>query len=197
MTLETNKPNLLIIRGVPGSGKTSLAREMQKRFGWETSVIIDPDEIDKQSANYVSFVENLKLNNPDIDENIYPYRFLLSQAKNVLETGTTVIWDQPFTVLEGLRYTIGTLTAHAKALGISLPVLIIELQTSKKEAIRRVDKRQSEGGHGLTVDQIDFFFGKYSTAEGLGFRVLKLETTNKNSTGLVDEVVLNIGIKND
>jgi len=189
------KPHLLIIRGVPGSGKTSLAKEIQKRLGLESSVVIDPDEIDKQSPNYRSFIEDLKSNSPDIDESIYPYRFLLSRAKKAIELGTTVVWDQPFTVLDGLKYTTGTLTAHAKDLGISLSVIIVELQIPKEEAIKRINKRESEGGHGLTVDQINFFFEKYSTAEGFGFTTLRFETINKSSIELVDEVVLNIGIK--
>src|SRR5258708_7038864 len=83
---------IVFVRGLPGSGKTSLSFMVHDSFLDGRVGQIDPDLVDKNNESYIDFCRHLKLTNPDVDEKLYMYRYLLGKAKSLLSEAKIVIW---------------------------------------------------------------------------------------------------------
>lgn len=152
-TSETVK--LIYIRGIPGSGKTYLADELSKQLGSDV-IVLDPDAIDLNSNDYVSFAK--AQSEEGVDAALLPYRYLRLQAYQAIERGNTIIWNQPFTNREIFRKAVSRLIDHAHQTGRQLQILIVEVSIDIVTAKKRVDDRKQAGGHGPT----DGRFMRYS-----------------------------------
>lgn len=151
----------MIIRGIPGSGKTTIATEISKRLSSDSFLILDPDLLGDRTEVYQDFCGTLKTFG--VSEKFFPYRFLLAQARDALMLGKTVVWDQPFTDQEGLAYTVRKLR---KEVDPNLRALIIEVNVPIEIARARIKDRKIKGGHGPSDDVFDSFIERYRSLAG-------------------------------
>lgn len=179
-------PKLLIIRGLPGSGKTSLAASIQHTLG-DQVVVLDPDSIDQSNPEYAAFSQ--KLNSQGIDPKIHLYRFSRAKAHQAIEDHKTVIWNQPFTNLEGLQKTIANLQQYATEHDTTLPVQLVELEIDPVIAKQRIDERKAQGGHGPSDDTFKTrFLDIYQSFKNEGYPTLIISGTG-NVTDATTQVI--------
>lgn len=164
---SSSEPKLIVIRGLPGSGKSTVASELQSRMASET-VLVDPDALDKESEEYKLFSHNLSVSHPNVSEKVHPFRYLLHSAETALKNGRTVVWNQPFTNLENLEYTIAHLDKQYQEIEKNKPlaVLVVNMEVDPEIAWERVDKRQNSGGHGMTREKFDTYTSKLQSLNG-------------------------------
>ena len=158
-------PILLIIRGIPGAGKSHIAAKLQKMLG--AAIILDPDAIDKAGNDYTNLCRTLSAKG--VDPKLYPYRFLRANAYNAITDHNSIIWNQAFTDFEGLQKTINRLQAFAAEHTIELPVLIVEVEVDVAIARQRVVWRESQGDHGVPEEVFDHFVKRYKSFAGKGY----------------------------
>lgn len=163
-------PILILVRGLPGSGKTYLALELQKAIGEKNVVMLDPDTADYESPEYYALSK--QLSQEGLDVKIHPYRFLRGQAYAGITARKVIIWNQPFTNLGMFTRMIENLQAYAKAAGQQLPVLIVEVEIDYAAAKRRVETRKAAGGHGPSDTLFERYVNDYTTAATEGFDVV-------------------------
>ena len=147
---QPTHPTLIIVRGLPGSGKTYLAAELIKALGEDQVVMLDPDAIDFDSPEYAQHVQ--ALTTEGVDPKLHAYRFLRAQAYQAIEARQIIIWNQPFTNLEIFNKMIARLRDHAVEHGTELPLLIVEVEIDPVVAKERVEQRKQQGGHGPSDD---------------------------------------------
>ncbi|MFC1621959.1 AAA family ATPase [Patescibacteria group bacterium] len=140
----------ILVRGKPGSGKTSLAQEIAKK---ENIRIIDSGEVDKTSKEYQHF-KPIRNRNPT--DQVKKYSFLFHKAREHLENKGTILWCQPWSRMSEIMVTLQNFAYHfgethsktwelnPKELLETLPfaLVIIELEISDKNSIERIQKRK-------------------------------------------------------
>ena len=170
-----NNPTLIIMRGLPGSGKSHLADELVKSLN-KPSVVLDPDKIDFDSPAYINFTENLKKEN--VAPKLFPYRYLRSLAYGAIENNETVIWTQAFTNQDLLDRTIKNLSNYTSELSLKLKVLIVEVNIDENTARIRTKKREEDGQHGVDEDNFKRFINDYDTFESYGYDLVSVDGKN-------------------
>lgn len=160
-------PVALLIRGLPGSGKTYLAGEIKKAIGAEKVVMLDPDATDYQSQEYQDHVKTLTTEN--VDASLHAYRFLRGKAYAGIAEHKIIIWNQPFTNLEIFNKMAGRLRDQAAEHDTSLPILVVEIEIDSVMAKQRVDKRKNAGGHGPSDDTFERFARDYKSFASDGY----------------------------
>lgn len=150
--VKINRPRMIFLRGLPGTGKTTLALEIQKRSP-EAVVVLDPDLIDYESENYTAFLKSI----PEGSEKFAPYRFLLNKASKALQEGKEVIWVQAWTKIRGMELAASSLRKIDKEIDIK----IVELEVPEEEIKKRLEKRKSSGGHTLDRRPLEEFMSSY------------------------------------
>ena len=171
-TLKTI-PKLIIIRGLPGSGKSYLADEIRKIMEPNKVVILDPDLTDYKSEEYLQFTK--QLTDQQVDKKLFPYRYLRSKAYTAIEKGEVIIWNQAFTNLDLLNRTINNLQTYAQDHDTQLQTLIIELEIDIELAIERVKNRHSRGGHDVSDEAFQRFINDYTSFSEYGYKMLNLK----------------------
>lgn len=166
----SKKPVLIMIRGLPGSGKSYLANALKKAIGDDKVVTLDPDTIDKNSKDYVEMATTLT--SEGVDEKLFPYRYSRGQAYKGIEENKVVMWNQAFTNLDGFNKTIINLQTYAADHGTELPVLVVEVEIGHDTAKNRVAERASKGGHDVPADAFDRFINDYKTFANEGHNVV-------------------------
>lgn len=146
MASYQDHPTLIIVRGLPGSGKTYLAAELIKALGQDEVVMLDPDATDYDSPAYAEHTKALAADG--VDPKLHAYRFLRAQAHRGIETHKTIIWNQPFTNLEIFNKMVANLRGHAAEHNTQLPILVVEVEVDPAIAKGRVAERKQQGGHG-------------------------------------------------
>lgn len=178
---------LILVRGLPGAGKTEFSRELSSRF-CEGCERLNPDEIRTKEEDYDDFINELRLRNPGVSSKYYPYRYLRNRAKRLLNKGEVVIWDQPWTWFDGIRFTVNHLDETVEG---KLQVFIIDVESDPVQAWKRVETRVEKGGHGPDKETFGNFIKDFRTAEELPY-----ESFLVNGQGVleeeVDEVLLEI-----
>ena len=182
--MTQNNPIVLFIRGLPGAGKTTVAKELASKVEREF-VVLDPDEIDQESSEYQTHVEAMEADG--VDPVLHLYRFLRGQAYEAIESGKIIIWNQPFSNNDAFGKIVARLQEHAAAHEKKLSMLIVEVELDAATAKARVDERKAEGGHGPSEEIWQRFLRDYDTFSKDGF-----ETVRVDGNGNVDESVQKI-----
>lgn len=166
-------PTLVIIRGLPGSGKTFLAAELHKILGASQAVVLDPDAVDFQSQAYRRHTAALTAENVDV--RLHLYRFLREQAYQAIDDRRILIWNQPFTNLDIFKKMLDRLHERAAEAGSQLSVLLVEVETDPDVANARIKLRIEAGGHGPSDNTFERFVRDYHSFEDQGYATIKVE----------------------
>jgi aminoglycoside phosphotransferase family enzyme/predicted kinase len=133
-------PSLIIVCGLSGSGKSTVARMLQHRKGFKA---INSDRVRKRLAS-VAPHEHVRTG---YGANIYSDRFskitydaMLAEAERLLNDGCGAILDATF------KESADRQLALALAARRGVPVLFVECVVSEDEAIRRLERRGSIQG---------------------------------------------------
>jgi predicted kinase len=169
---ESNSPTLIIIRGVPGSGKSYLAVALQESIGPEKVVVLDPDKIDQDDREYKEFSDSLTAES--VDTKFHPYRFLRSKAYEAIAAHKIIIWNQAFMDLKGLQVTTDRLQTYASEHDTQLPILVVEVEVNTEAAKARIAERVAQGGHDVSNDAFTGFVSKYESFSEKGYRTISV-----------------------
>lgn len=150
---------LIFIRGLPGSGKTYIADRLRSEIDDYDLVALDPDSIDYDSKEYAEHTAGLTKEGVDIA--LHPYRFLRGQAYEGIVAGKTIMWNQPFTNLEIFNKMVARLQNHAREHGVSLKILVVEVEIDPAVAKERIEHRRQIGGHGPSENTFARFVREY------------------------------------
>lgn len=175
-------PILIIVRGIPGSGKSHLTSRMADTIGHDNVVVLDPDTIDKTSNEYIQF--SAQLTNEGVDEKFHPFRFLRQRGFDAIINNQIIIWNQAFIDLKGFQITIDRLVDFAKERDIDLPLLVVEVEIEASVARARITDRHNNGGHDVPSDKFEEFVNSYESFSKHGFA-----TVTVDGAGNIDESV--------
>jgi thymidylate kinase len=185
----TDNPILILVRGLPGSGKSYLAEAIKEKIGKDKVVTVDPDVTDHTSKEYLELSRTLTTEG--VDAKFHPYRFLRAQAHAAIAAHKIIIWNQAFTNLDGFNKTIINLQAYAEEHNTQLPVLVVEVEVTENVARARVADREGRGGHGVTGEAFARFINEYVTFAGKGYNIVVVNGENNvdKSAALVIEAL--------
>ncbi len=194
MENSTNNQSTTIImmRGLPGSGKSQIARVVQAQLQNHV-VVLDPDGIDFSSEAYILMASQLR--ESGVDEKLYPYRFLRSQAHTAIENGKIVLWNQAFTHQDLLDRTIKNLTVYAHEVGKEVEIFVVEVDIEPDKALNRIQDRVMNGGHDVPQEVFNRFVREYTTFESYGYPIIRISGDDdpaKSALKIIREANLNL-----
>jgi predicted ABC-type ATPase len=181
-TMHAAHPTLIMVRGVPGGGKSYIAARLRETIGAEQVVILDPDAIDQASKEYKELSD--ALTQDEVNIKLHPYRFLRSNAHKAISDNKIVIWNQGFIDLDGFNKTVVNLQAHALEQGKRLPTLVIEVEIDGDLAKQRVAKRAAQGGHDVPEEAFERFIGQYRSFSDEGYTTVTVNGQDDISTSI-------------
>ena len=164
MKEQFSTPSLIIIRGIPGSGKTSIAIGLAEALGNNKVQPIDPDEIDVTSDAYRAFSHSLSAQG--IDEKFHTYRYLNTKARQAVDAHQVIIWNQAFIDFKGLSITIERLREYAHGQGNELPVLVVDVVIDPVVARQRISTRATQDGRVIDEEVMERFIQNYVPLDG-------------------------------
>jgi len=188
MSSQTH-PTLILIRGLPGSGKSTIASSLHKKLGTDQAISIDPDAVDQTSAAYTAHVKQQIAE--DVDPALHLYRFLRAQAYEGIASHKIIIWNQPFSNSETLQKVLARLQDYAVSCGTVLSVLIVEVNIEPAIAQARIAQRKEQGGHGPSGDAFLRFTQEYTTFADNGYDVVSIDGS-ADTEAAVDTIIKNI-----
>lgn len=184
------RPCVVLIRGLPGSGKsylaTSLAEALKKSLGQDQVVMLDPDATDYDSQAYLEYTKALTAEG--VDPKLHAYRFLRAQAYDGIAGRHIVIWNQPFTNVEIFNKMVARLEDCASEHGTGLALLVVEMFVDAALAKERVAARKQSGGHGPSDAKFAQFTTDYTSVADQGYRTLAVAGDSDVATS-VDSVL--------
>lgn len=183
-------PVLVLIRGLPGSGKSYLADALAEKIGADKVTLLDPDTVDFDSEAYKAMAE--RLTQEGVDKKFFPYRFSRERAYEAIEANKLIIWNQAFTNLDGFQKTVANLQNYAIEHGTVLPLLVVEVEIEPKIAQARIAARRDEGGHDVPAENFERFMADYRSFAGEGFHTLVVNGQSDISQS-VDAVMSELG----
>lgn len=158
-------PVLIMIRGLPGSGKSYLAEALQDSIGQDRVLVLDPDKIKTRDEEYLKFSDNLSAEG--LDKTIHPFRWSRKLACDGVVRGKIIIWNQPFTIRGIFDRLVLFMQNYAKVQNISVPVLNVEVEIDQNSAKNRINDRKKSGGHGPSINTFNKRISEYkSFADG-------------------------------
>lgn len=174
--MKDNHPILILIRGLPGSGKTYVAIKLQERLGKKCVVMLDPDNININSKEYSEHVKAQMAEG--VDKSLFLYRFLRAEAYKGIENDRIIIWNQPFTNIEIFNKMIGRLKDHAAEYNKQLSILVVEVEVESSVAKRRILERKRSGGHGPSENTWMRFIKDYKSIAKEGYNTVTVYGNN-------------------
>lgn len=178
MKTKIELPVLIIIRGIPGSGKTFLANKLAASIGTIKCVNLDPDATDYDSEEYKQHVN--QQTKDGVDAKLHAYRFLRAKAYKAIAENKIIIWNQPFTDLDIMKKVTERLTEQAKLEGTNLPIIVLEVTVPKEIAWQRIQDRIKHGGHGPTENKFAQFFDQYKSATSYNYNCITINGLEDN-----------------
>lgn len=166
-------PVLIIVRGIPGSGKSYLTKQLVDAIGHDNVAVLDPDAIDKESTDYKQFSASLAAEG--VDEKFHPFRYLRQRGFDAILNNQIVIWNQAFIDLNGFKITVDRLMNFAKEHTIDLPLLVIEVEIDPSIAKARISQRASGGGHDVSQEKFDQFVDDYESFSKHGYATVAID----------------------
>lgn len=167
------KSLLILVRGIPGSGKSYFTNALVDAIGSSNVVVLDPDATDYESEPYKAMVKQLQ--KEGVDEKFYPYRFLRERAHQGIEQGKIIIWNQAFMDLDGVQKTIRNLNEHAANHNLLLNVKLIEMEIDAELARVRIAERAVKGGHTVPDEKFVNFLADYRSFAPEGYDVTTID----------------------
>mgnify|MGYP000290362272 CR=1 FL=1 len=166
-------PTLIIVRGLPGSGKTYVAQKLIQEFARDEIIMLDPDVVDQKSSEYIAHVKQATADG--VDPKLHLYRFLRAQAYHGIAACKTIVWNQPFTNLEIFNKMMANMQLQATEHNVDLKVLVVEVSTDPTVAKQRVDARKKSGGHGPSDATFDRFAHDYHSFADAGYKTVSID----------------------
>jgi deoxyadenosine/deoxycytidine kinase len=163
-------PILVLIRGLPGSGKSYLAAKLQEQIGSDRVILLDPDTIDYTDMAYTTLSKSLHA--AGVEEKFHPNRFLKAKAHAAVTNHKIIIWNQPFSDAWGFERTVDNIRTFATEQNITLPILLVELEIDHDLAKQRIAKRREEGGRGPSVERFTRFISDYTSLADKGYKTV-------------------------
>jgi thymidylate kinase len=179
---ETAHPTLIMVRGIPGSGKSYVVAKLQESIGKDNVVILDPDATDHSSKEYTELSSTLTAEG--VDAKLHPYRFLRTNAYKAVDAHKIIIWNQAFIDLDGFGKTVNNLSAYALDHGTKLPTLVVEVEINSDIAKQRVAKRAAEGGHDVPEEAFDRFIDRYESFATKGYTTVTVNGEDDVATSV-------------
>jgi len=173
MSIDNPHPVIILIRGLPGSGKSYIAKALLGELGNKTVVMLDPDTTDYKSEDYISHTKTLRLEG--VDEALHVYRFLRAKAYKGIADKKIIIWNQPFTNLEIFNKMVTNLNIQANVNQTILPLLVVEVEIENCVAKERVKSRKQSGGHGPSDNTFNRFTNDYRTFAEEGYNTVTVQ----------------------
>jgi uncharacterized protein len=130
-------PALIVVCGLSGSGKSTIARLLQHRKGFK---VINSDRVRKRLAAvpaHEHFFTGYRANMYSDRFTKITYDTMLAEAECLIGRGCGVILDATFKGLADRQLAQALATRHG------VPVLFIECVVNEEEAIRRLERRGS------------------------------------------------------
>jgi shikimate kinase len=122
-----NKVLIIFIRGIPGCGKTTLAKMLVDK----RSFIVDPDNI---SSNHLLKYKSLL---KDVRVKYLKYRINLKKVINGVRKYDKIFWVQPWRKQSGIVTTIENIKLLTKHSDVKILFILIEISTSTEVAWKR------------------------------------------------------------
>lgn len=170
IVMQNNHPIAILLRGLPGSGKTYIATRLQAALGKDNVVMLDPDAIDITSKEYREHVKTQVAEG--VDESLHLYRFSRAKAYQGIEDNKILMWNQPFTNLEIFNKMVGRLKDHAAAHDKQMPIIVVEVEIDPSLAKARVEARKKSGGHGPSEKTWKRFVNDYKSFADDGYKTV-------------------------
>ncbi|MFH1407453.1 MAG: ATP-binding protein [Patescibacteria group bacterium] len=161
---------LLLIRGFPGCGKSTLARNLVNMSSDRDFIRLDPDSVITSQLDRDSL---LNFEGESVEVPTLVYRFLLMKAREALIQGNIVLWDQPWRSLWGIDVTIEKLEESAGY----FKLIILELLLPAPVVKQRMKQRMDSGGHGPAEELFDRMVQEFEYAPQDRFRVVQLDAS--------------------
>lgn len=182
-------PILIIVRGIPGGGKSYITKSLVDILGIHNTLILDPDQIDQKSAEYIEFSK--ELDHEGVDKKFHLYRFSRQQAYDAAVQKKITIWNQAFIDFNGLSLTIKRIEDVALEHHLTLKTLIVEVEIDPEVAKTRIADRKARGGHDVPDDALAHFVDQYKSFEGNGYPVVTVDG-NGNVEQSVSSILISL-----
>jgi deoxyadenosine/deoxycytidine kinase len=169
---------LILIRGIPGSGKSHIAQalvdELTAALGKERIIMLDPDTIDYDSEDYNA--HSRALAEQGVEAKLHPFRYSRQKAHDGITGHQLVVWNQPFSNMPIFARVVGEFQRFAAEQAIDLRILIVEVEIDHQVAKQRIVTRKQQGGHGPSDDRFQSYIDDYTgfKADGDGCHVLQV-----------------------
>ena len=187
MSTKQKQATLVLVRGLPGSGKSTIIAHVAKLLQSGCFIVLDPDKTDYSSSEYLAHKAQQK--SKGVDEKLWPYRFLRAQSATAISQAKVVLWNQAFTNLDAFRQIISRHQEIASQAGVALRVLVVEVSIDPELARRRIAERVKQGEHDVAADRFENFVRDYRSFANLEFEMVLLEgadNPDKNAQKIVD-----------
>ncbi|CAN5123129.1 hypothetical protein BH09PAT3_BH09PAT3_5700 [soil metagenome] len=181
----TIHPIIILIRGLPGSGKSHLTQPLAEAIEAVTGhkvTMLDPDATDYESDAYIE--HSRKLTEEGVDEKLHAYRFLRGQAYDTIAQHGVAIWNQPFTNLDIFNKMTSRFHEQAERAGTKVEIVVVEVEINPTVAKERVTKRKNSGGHGPSDATFERFVHDYTSFSPHGYNTVTVQGQDEVATSV-------------
>jgi predicted kinase len=176
-------PAVLVVCGLSGTGKSTLARALRQRLGFE---VINSDIVRKRLARLpadararAGYAEGIYTE----DFNRRTYEAMVEQGEKLLRSGRGVILDATFRD-PGKRRLVSEMASRA-----GVPWLFVECRCDEKEAISRLKERARRGAQVSDAD-VQVYLRQRAEFVALNeipaYRHCTLDTTEDGTAGVLE-----------
>jgi aminoglycoside phosphotransferase family enzyme/predicted kinase len=148
---RSSAPALIIVCGLSGTGKSTWARIVQRRTGFE---IMNSDVIRKRLAGvspYQHVASGYRSGIYTNEISRLTYEALLREAEHTLRANRGVILDATF------KRSVDRLEALSIGKELDIPVLVVECVASREEAIRRLNVRAARAAEEVSDADVEVY----------------------------------------